>query len=79
MHSNGVGRDLLENFTISLYTSNGAFGVNNSFWKLSHGLRLARDNKTRWNSWYIMLQIALNLKDAILEYYENYLRRSKNS
>jgi hypothetical protein len=25
-----------------------------------------------WNSWYNMFQVALNLKDAILEYYDNY-------
>jgi hypothetical protein len=25
-----------------------------------------------WNSWYNILQVALNLRDAILEYYDNY-------
>ncbi len=35
------------------------------FWELSNGLRLARDNSTRWNSWYTMLATALNLQDAI--------------
>jgi hypothetical protein len=59
----------LHNFVVYIH---GSVRREQQFWELSHGLRLARDNKTRWNSWYNMLQVALNLKDAILEYYDNY-------
>jgi hypothetical protein len=39
---------------------------------LSGGLRLIRDNSTRWNSWFYMIERAILLKDAITEYYEKY-------
>jgi hypothetical protein len=41
-----------------------------SFLKHSNGKRLVRDNKTRWNSWYLMLACALtgNMKKAINNY-----------
>lgn len=35
-------------------------------------MHLARDNKTRWNSWYTMLHVAINLRDAVEQYYEAY-------
>ena len=34
----------------------------------ANGLRLIRDNSTRWNSWYMMLERALKLKEAIQIY-----------
>jgi len=34
----------------------------------ANGLGLIRDNSTRWNSWYKMLQRALKLKEAIQIY-----------
>ena len=45
------------------------------FLKLSKGARLARDNKTRWNSWAKALKIALSnpLYDAIKAYFEQFL------
>jgi hypothetical protein len=45
------------------------------FLKLSKGLRLARDNKTRWNSWAKALKVALSpqLYDAILAYFDQYI------
>jgi hypothetical protein len=36
-----------------------------SFLLLSQGKRLARDNKTRWNSWHYMINQALPLRPAI--------------
>lgn len=36
-----------------------------SFLVLSQGKRLARDNKTRWNSWYHMIHQALLLRPAV--------------
>lgn len=41
-----------------------------TFEKYSDGKRLPRDNKTRWNSWYLMLHNALddNMKKAIIGY-----------
>jgi hypothetical protein len=36
-----------------------------SFRQLSSGLNLARDNSTRWNSWYKMLSVATKLQPAI--------------
>ena len=38
------------------------------FWELSGGLRLIRDNDTRWNSWFLILAVAINLQEAIDEY-----------
>jgi hypothetical protein len=45
------------------------------FLKLSKGHRLARDNKTRWNSWAKALKIALShpLYDAIKAYFEQFV------
>jgi hAT family C-terminal dimerisation region/Domain of unknown function (DUF4413) len=45
------------------------------FLKLSKGLRLARDNKTRWNSWAKALKVALSepIHDAIDAYFEQYI------
>ena len=42
------------------------------FWEYSHRLQLVRDNNTWWNSWYNMLERALDLKDAIIQYSEDY-------
>jgi hypothetical protein len=36
------------------------------------GRRIPLDNRTRWNSWYLMLTVALSLKPAIDEYCRNY-------
>jgi hypothetical protein len=45
------------------------------FLKLSKGLRLARDNKTRWNSWAKALKFATShpLYEAIQAYFEQYI------
>jgi hypothetical protein len=42
------------------------------FWELSSGSRLIRDNDTRWNSWYSILAVAINLREAIDEYYQDF-------
>ncbi|KAJ0126353.1 Uncharacterized protein HZ326_30544 [Fusarium oxysporum f. sp. albedinis] len=39
------------------------------FLTISHNRKLARDNDTRWSSWYNMLRVALNLRDAIDGYF----------
>lgn len=46
----------------------------NRFLALSRGRRLARDNETRWNSWYNMIRVATTVpcKKAIIEYFELY-------
>ena len=43
------------------------------FWTVSSGLRLVHDNKTRWNSWFNILERALNLWSSIDLYYKAYL------
>jgi hypothetical protein len=43
------------------------------FLSLSSGRHLARDNSTRWNSWYHMLEVALLLQDIIEEYFLTYM------
>lgn len=43
------------------------------FMAISHNRRLARDNDTRWNSWYTMLRAALNLRDAIDGYFNKWV------
>jgi hypothetical protein len=36
------------------------------------GRRIPLDNRTRWNSWYLMLTVALTLRSAIDEYCQNH-------
>jgi hypothetical protein len=36
------------------------------------GRRIPLDNRTRWNSWYLMLIVALLLRPAIDEYCQKY-------
>ena len=36
-----------------------------NFWDLSYDLHLIRDNQTRWNSWFFMIERALFLKDTL--------------
>ncbi|OAQ58045.2 ribonuclease H-like protein [Pochonia chlamydosporia 170] len=43
------------------------------FMAISHNRRLARDNDTRWNSWYTMLRAALNLREAIDGYFNKWV------
>ncbi|RFN43617.1 ribonuclease h-like protein [Fusarium flagelliforme] len=43
------------------------------FLAISHNRRLARDNDTRWSSWYTMLRAALNLRDAIDGYFNKWM------
>ena len=38
----------------------------------SGGLNLLRDNATRWNSWYMMLERALRLKEPLIRYIYEY-------
>ena len=43
-----------------------------TFRTLSQGRNLSRDNATRWNSWYQMLQTATTLRAAIDVYCAQY-------
>ncbi|CEJ82383.1 Putative Transposase-like protein [[Torrubiella] hemipterigena] len=43
------------------------------FLAISHNHRLARDNDTRWSSWYAMLHTALSLRDAIDGYFNKWI------
>lgn len=43
------------------------------FLAISHNRRLARDNDTRWSSWYTMLRTALSLRDAIDGYFSKWM------
>ncbi|KAM6513532.1 hypothetical protein FALCPG4_18958 [Fusarium falciforme] len=43
------------------------------FLAISHNRKLARDNDTRWSSWYTMLRAALNLRDAIDGYFNKWM------
>ncbi|KAI8396562.1 hypothetical protein FOFC_21110 [Fusarium oxysporum] len=43
------------------------------FLAVSHNHKLARDNDTRWSSWYNMLRVALNLRDAIDGYFNKWM------
>ncbi|KAF5705165.1 ribonuclease H [Fusarium mundagurra] len=43
------------------------------FLAISHNRKLARDNDTRWSSWYAMLRAALNLRDAIDGYFNKWM------
>lgn len=43
------------------------------FMAISHNRKLARDNDTRWSSWYIMLRAALNLRDAVDGYFNKWV------
>lgn len=36
------------------------------------GRRIPLDNRTRWNSWYTMLLIALELRPAVEQYFQNH-------
>jgi hypothetical protein len=36
------------------------------------GRRIPLNNRTRWNSWYTMLVIALELRPAVEKYFQNY-------
>ncbi|KAK2926863.1 HAT, C-terminal dimerization domain [Fusarium oxysporum f. sp. vasinfectum] len=40
---------------------------------ISHNRKLARDNDTRWSSWYNMLRVVLNLRDAIDGYFNKWM------
>lgn len=41
---------------------------------ISHNCKLARDNDTRWTSWYTMLRAALNLRDSIDGYFNKLMK-----
>ncbi|KJZ74134.1 hypothetical protein HIM_05666 [Hirsutella minnesotensis 3608] len=43
------------------------------FMAISHNRKLARDNDTRWSSWYVMLQTALHLRGAIEGYFNKWV------
>lgn len=55
----------LHNFVVFLAQSTRRL---HHFLELSHNHRIPRDNSTRWNSWYMMLDVASNLRQAINEY-----------
>jgi hypothetical protein len=63
---------MLHNFIVYLQASPQRM---QRFLKLSKGRRLARDNKTRWNSWAKALKIALShpCYEAIKAYFEMFM------
>jgi len=60
----------LHNFVVFIQRSTQRI---NKFLALSQNRHLARDNNTRWNSWYTMLKVALLLQEAIEEYFDTWL------
>ena len=59
----------LHNFVVYIQ---GSVQREQHFWDFSGGASLSRDNATRWNSWYMMLYCAINLREAIEQYCEAY-------
>lgn len=59
----------LHNFVVWLAASTQRL---HNFLDVSHNHRLPRDNSTRWNSWYMMLMTAWNLRDLIDEFFNLY-------
>jgi hypothetical protein len=59
----------LHNFIVFIQRSVQRLG---KFLDLSRGHHLARDNCTRWNSWERMLTVALALRDAIEDYFDQW-------
>ncbi|KAL5603709.1 hypothetical protein FOVSG1_006459 [Fusarium oxysporum f. sp. vasinfectum] len=51
----------------------GLHNRSQKFLAISHNRKLARDNDTRWSSWYTMLRAALNLRDAIDGYFNKWM------
>ncbi|KJZ73349.1 hypothetical protein HIM_07353 [Hirsutella minnesotensis 3608] len=43
------------------------------FLAISHNRKLARDNDTRWSSWYTMLRAALHLRGAVEGYFNKWV------
>jgi hypothetical protein len=62
----------LHNFVVFIQRSTQRI---QKFLELSKERHLARDNSTRWNSWYHMLEVALLLQEAIDEYFEAWPER----
>ncbi|OWT42315.1 transposase-like protein [Pochonia chlamydosporia 170] len=63
-------RGKLHNFAVYIQRS---VQRSQKFMAISHNRRLARDNDTRWNSWYTMLRAALNLREAIDGYFNKWV------
>jgi len=42
-------------------------------------LILIQDNDTRWNSWFLMIRQALNLRDTINLFIKHYIKKNKSS
>jgi hypothetical protein len=59
----------LHNFVVFIQRSVQRLG---KFLDLSRGHHLAQDNSTRWNSWERMLTVALALRDAIEDYFDQW-------
>ena len=59
----------LHNFVVFIQRSTQRI---QKFLSISNNRHLARDNSTRWNSWFHMLEIALLLQEAIREYFETW-------
>lgn len=59
----------LHNFVVFIQRSVQRLG---KFLDLSRDHHLARDNSTRWNSWEKMLTVALALRDAIDDYFDQW-------
>ncbi|EXK24176.1 hypothetical protein FOMG_19084 [Fusarium oxysporum f. sp. melonis 26406] len=60
----------LHNFVIYIQRS---VQRSQKFLAISHNRRLARDNDTRWSSWYTISRAALNLRDAIDGYFNKWM------
>jgi hypothetical protein len=59
----------LHNFVIWLTQSTQRL---HHFLECSNNHRIPRDNTTRWNSWYMMLQAAILLQSAITEFFNEF-------
>jgi len=59
----------LHNFVVFLAQSTQRL---HHFLEFSLNHRIPRDNSTRWNSWYMMLDVAYNLRQAIEDFMDEY-------
>jgi hypothetical protein len=55
-----------------MVVQNGIGKTQFSFREISGGRNLVRDNSKRWNSWYMMISTATNLKTAITIFCHQY-------
>ena len=50
----------------------GSIQREQKYWDLSGDLRLVRNNHTRWNSWFMMIGTAINQREAINQFCDQY-------